>query len=63
MLKCFSVGLTCRKGTYLLSLLVFGNLADNTNDPKIFIVVCQLMFAGLLLCEAVMISQDTLVEK
>lgn len=63
MLKCFSVNLTDRKATYLLSLIVFGNLADNSNDPRVFIVGCQIVFAVLLATEALMISHDTLVQK
>ena len=45
-----------RKITYLLSILFFGNLADNASDPKIMVWGLEVMYGVLLAVEAVMLS-------
>ena len=45
-----------RKTTYLISILFFGNLADNASDPRVMVSLLEGLFGFLVAFEAVSLS-------
>jgi hypothetical protein len=58
-LACFSASLIARKGTYLFGVLVFGNLADNSSDPRRFVFWLEAILAVLLIVESILLATMT----